>query len=422
MHEYQTNEKKYQESVEYLYGLNNYKTDFSLKNIKRLCEIFEHPEKDLRFIHVAGTNGKGSVCAMLESVYRHAGYKTGMYTSPHLVYFGERIQVNNTPISKNRIVSLTQKIKKILDECPKECHPTFFEVTTLLALLYFKEEKAEIILWETGLGGRLDATNIVDPLASIITNVSLEHQQYLGDTIEKIAHEKAGIIKTNVPVITGAQDDSFNVIADVANAHNSPIYQELVDQSLDMPDHFPEYQKQNILLVLKAVEVLRTHLPVPQDEILESIFCTQWPGRFQLIKKGNNTFLLDGAHNPAGFSVLVNSIKKKYPLLHPTVIIGMLKDKDWEKSCSIIGNLGEKYITTSVNNYRTLTPELLSLELAKYHHGSVQSAVSLKEALDDVKESSFILICGSLYLIGEALKLLSDQKCYPIESKLNEWG
>ena len=141
-----------------------------------------------------------------------------------------------------------------------------------------------------------------------------------------------------------------------------------------------------------------------------------------MIKKGNNTFLLDGAHNPAGFNVLVNSIKKKYPLLHPTIIIGMLKDKDWEKSCSIIGNLGEKYITTSVNNYRTLTPELLSLELAKYHHGSVQSAVSLKEALDDVKESSFILICGSLYLIGEALKLLSDQKCYPIESKLNEWG
>ena len=154
-----------------------------------------------------------------------------------------------------------------MDECPKECHPTFFEATTLLALLYFKEEKAEIILWETGLGGRLDATNNVNPLASIITNISLEHQQYLGDTIEKIAREKAGIIKTNVPVITGAQGDSFNVIADVANAHNSPIYQELLDQSLDIPDHFPEYQKQNILLVLKAVEVLQTHLPVPPDEI-----------------------------------------------------------------------------------------------------------------------------------------------------------
>ena len=151
----------------------------------------------------------------------------------------------------------------------------------------------------------------------------MEHQQYLGDTIEKIAHEKAGIIKTNVPVITGTQDESFNVIADVAKAHNSPIYQELENQSLDIPDHFPEYQKQNILLVLKAVEVLQTHLPVPQDEILESIFNTQWPGRFQLIKKGNSTFLLDGAHNPAGFNVLINSIKKKYPLLHPTIIIGI---------------------------------------------------------------------------------------------------
>jgi len=420
-YQYQANEKDYQASVEYLYELNNSQTEFSLTNIKWLCEVFGHPESDLRFIHVAGTNGKGSVCAMLESVYRHAGYKTGMYTSPHLIYFGERIQLNNTPISKNRIASLTQKIKKILDDCPKERYPTFFEATTLLALLYFKEEKADIILWETGLGGRLDATNIVDPLASIITNISLEHQQYLGDTIEKIAREKAGIIKTNVPVITGAQDGAFNVIADVANAHNSPIYQELVDQSLDISDHFPEYQKQNILLVLKAVEVLQNHLPVPQDEILESIFCTQWPGRFQLIKRGNNTFLLDGAHNPAGFNVLVNSIKKKYPLLHLTIIIGMLKDKDWEKSCSIIGNLGEKYITTPVNNYRTLTPELLRSELTKYHYDGVQSAVSLEEALDEAKESSFILICGSLYLIGEALKLLSDQKCCTIESKLNEW-
>lgn len=415
-------DEKYQESVEYLYGLNNSRADFSLTNIKWLCGIFEHPEKDLHFIHVAGTNGKGSVCAMLESVYRHAGYKTGMYTSPHLIYFGERIQVNNTPISKDRIVNLTQKIKKILDNCPKEKYPTFFEAATLLALLCFKEEKADIILWETGLGGRLDATNIVDPLASIITNISLEHQQYLGDTIEKIAREKAGIIKTNIPVITGTQDESFNVIADVAKAHNSPIYQELENQSIDIPDHFPEYQKQNILLVLKAVEVLQTHLPVPQDEILESIFNTQWPGRFQLIKKGNSTFLLDGAHNPAGFNVLINSIKKKYPLLHPAIIIGMLKDKDWEKSCSIIGGLGEKYITTSVNNYRTLAPELLRLELSKYHHDRVQSAVSLKDALNEAKESSFILICGSLYLIGEALKLLSDQKYNPIESKLNEWG
>ena len=416
-------DKKYQESVEYLYGLNNSKTEFSLKNIKWLCGIFGHPEKDLHFIHVAGTNGKGSVCAMLESVYRHAGYKTGMYTSPHLVYFGERIQINNTPISKDRIASLTQKIKKILDDCPKERHPTFFEATTLLALLYFKEEKADIILWETGLGGRLDATNIVDPLATIITNISLEHQQYLGNTIGKIAREKAGIIKTNTPVITGTQNDSFNVIANEAKAHNSPIYQELENQSLDIPDHFPEYQKQNIPLVLKAVEILQTHFPVPQGEILESIFNTQWPGRFQLIKKGNSTFLLDGAHNPAGFNVLVNSIKKKYPLLHPTIIIGMLKDKDWEKSCNIIGGLGKKYITTPVNNYRTLSPELLCLELNKYNHAHAQSTISLREALNvAAKESSFILICGSLYLIGEALKLLSDQKCHPIESKLNEWG
>ena len=419
--EYQTDEKKYQESIEYLRGLNNSKTNFSLANINWLCEIFGHPESDLRFIHVAGTNGKGSVCAMLESVYRHAGYKTGMYTSPHLVFFGERIQINNIPISKDCIIRLTAQIKGVLDSQPSEHYPTFFEITTLLALLYFNEEKPQVILWETGLGGRLDATNIVNPLASVITNISLEHQQYLGSTTEKIAREKAGIIKTNIPVITGTQDEAFNVIADIANTHNSPIYQEVGDNSLDMPIHFPEYQRQNMVLVLKTVEILQTHLPVPQNKILKSIFSTQWPGRFQLIKNGNQTILLDGAHNPAGFKVLLDSIKKKYPSLRPTVIIGMLKDKDWEKSCSIIGNFGEKYITVPVNSYRTLAAEMLSLELKKHYHGHIQSTESLLQAFDITRDSSFILICGSLYLIGEALRLLSDEKYCPIESKLNEW-
>ena len=216
---------EYSEAIEYLYGLQSFGARLGLGNIQTLCSRFKHPEKDLRFIHVAGSNGKGSVCAMLESIYRHAGYRTGLFTSPHLISFGERIQVNRSLLSKGEVVRLTQQIRPALDSFSVANHPTFFEVITLMALLHFHEEKCDIVLWETGLGGRLDSTNIVTPLASLITNISLEHQQYLGSTLPEIAREKAGIIKRSVPVITAeANAELLQIIKEEALKKESPFF------------------------------------------------------------------------------------------------------------------------------------------------------------------------------------------------------
>ena len=204
----------YRAAIEYLYHLRWFGAKFGLENSFKLAGLAGDPQQRLRFIHVAGTNGKGSTCAMLESIYRAAGLRVGLFTSPHLVSFRERIQVNRRLISETDVVRLVDELRPGLASFPREQHPTFFEVVTILALRYFVEQHCELVIWETGIGGRLDATNIVTPLATVITNINIEHSEWLGDTVEKIASEKAGIIKPGVPVLTGARPgEGLEVIA-----------------------------------------------------------------------------------------------------------------------------------------------------------------------------------------------------------------
>src|SRR5579864_2996622 len=194
----------YGEAIQYLYDLRMFGLKLGLENTRRLAAVAGNPQDSLRFIHVAGTNGKGSTCAMLESIYRAAGLRVGLFTSPHLVSFRERIQINRRLISEAEVVRLVEQLKPFVKEFPEDHHPTFFEAVTFMALRFFAEQNCELVIWETGLGGRLDATNIVTPMASVITNIGIEHSEWLGDTVEKIAAEKAGIIKPRVPVITSA--------------------------------------------------------------------------------------------------------------------------------------------------------------------------------------------------------------------------
>src|SRR5246127_1443533 len=183
----------YAEAIQFLNSLRLFGANLGLDNPRRLAELAGNPQDQLRFIHVAGTNGKGSTCAMLESIYRAAGLRVGLFTSPHLVAFGERIQVNRQLISDADVVRLVSEMRELLKQFPSDAHPTFFEVVTVMALRYFAEQKCDLVIWETGLGGRLDATNIVTPLASVITNIQFDHQQWLGETLDRIAYEKAGI-------------------------------------------------------------------------------------------------------------------------------------------------------------------------------------------------------------------------------------
>src|SRR5258707_1288192 len=214
----------YADAIQFLYDLRWFGTKFGLANTVRLADLAGNPHHQLRFIHVAGTNGKGSTCAMLESIYRAAGLKVGLFTSPHLVSFGERLQVDRQPVSEAEVIRLVVQLKPVLAQFPAEEHPTFFEVVTVMALLYFSGKKCDLVIWETGLGGRLDATNIVLPLASVITNVSYDHQQWLGEKLASITFEKAGIIKPGIPVITAAAEpEALEVIRETAQAQQAPL-------------------------------------------------------------------------------------------------------------------------------------------------------------------------------------------------------
>ncbi len=404
---------------------------FGLENTCKLAALAGNPQEKLRFIHVAGTNGKGSVCAMLESIYRAAGLRAGLFTSPHLVSFAERIQVNRQLVSELEIVRLVAEIQPLLKQFSADAHPTFFEVVTVMALKYFAEQKCDLVIWETGMGGRLDATNIVTPLASVITNVQFDHEKWLGNTITEIAAEKAGIIKPEIPVITAASEsEALAVIAQTARERNSPLTQvgfaetktTLLDK-LELP-LLGEHQRLNAALAISTVCVLASKIPASENAICAGLSQVQWPGRLQQITtKSGQTILLDGAHNPSGARALRDAIAKHFPGKKPTLIVGILQDKEWSSICEILAPLAENLFVVPVSSERTAAPE--ELERAIRHKNASAKIValnSLAQALEATAQDPFVVIAGSLYLVGEALELLHGSKIIaPNERGLNEW-
>lgn len=420
----------YSEAIKFLYELRLFGSKFGLENTFKLAELCGNPQDELNFIHVAGTNGKGSTCAMLESIYRAAGYKTGLYTSPHLVSFTERIQINRQPIPQTEVVRLVSQIKSLLNKFPADHLPTFFEVTTVMALVYFCRNECDVVIWETGLGGRLDATNIVFPLASVITNIGLDHQQYLGSTPVQIAAEKAGIIKSGVPVITATDDeDALDVIIGTALHKGSPICIVTKDDvshppldSIDLPLK-GEHQKLNAALALATVNVLQKRLPVLESSIIEGLSTVQWHGRFQKIKQGQREFILDGAHNPDGAKVLSETFKSVYPGIKTAIIVGILGDKDIAGICAKLASISNDVFITPVASERTANPEKIRDEFLKASpDSSITICNNLKHAIELTSTYPLTLITGSLYLIGEAIELLGvSTTMAQYERALNEW-
>lgn len=410
----------YPEAIQYLYSLRLFGAKLGLENTFKLATSCGNPQQKLRFIHVAGTNGKGSTCAMLESVYRAAGLRVGLFTSPHLVSFRERIQIGREMISETDVVRLVEKFKKLLTQFPKEQHPTFFEVLTVMALDFFAECGCELVIWETGLGGRLDATNIVTPRASVITNIGFDHQQWLGNTIEKIAFEKAGIIKPGVPVITGAEEPALAVIKKVAAEKGAPLTIATAVESSMLDD----YQKRNGALAQAVIKILQKEIPVSAEQIATGLQHFEWPGRLQLIEKPDGRkFLLDGAHNIAGAKVLREAIEKRFGAVNKTLIIGVFEDKDWREICRTLAPLAERILVVPVASQRTANPAELA-EVCRSANPAAKVAVygSLNEALEQTTAASFTIITGSLYLVGEALELLGYYAAATHERGLNEWG
>lgn len=445
----------YSDAIEFLYSLRWFGAKFGLANTFKLAALAGNPQNQLRFIHVAGTNGKGSTCAMVESICRAAGLRVGLFTSPHLVAFSERIQVNRRPIPESEVARLVQEFQLLLKQFPTDEHPTFFEVVTVMALRHFAAQNCDLVIWETGLGGRLDATNIVQPLASVITNIQYDHQKYLGESLASIAAEKAGIIKPGIPVVTATDaPEALEVIRQTAQARHASLTLVRPEQAHQPPldalslPLLGEHQRMNAAVALATVQVLgQLDLPAlpghgtetaeistrlkaglqtaARDQTIRlGLSRVHWPGRLQLVTRpSGQRILLDGAHNLSGAQCLAAALHTCFAEAKPAFILGILRDKDWEHMCGILAPLASRILLVPVHSERTAEPHGLAEVCHRVNpRAAVSEHPSLEAALADAAQESFVVVAGSLYLIGEAMELLqlSPAKATP-ERALNEW-
>ena len=396
----------YRTALDWLYGLQVHGIMLGLENIRRLCDalgVDKASSEKRRFIHVAGTNGKGSVCALLAAVCVAAKRRTGLYTSPHLVSFRERIRLGPNQIPEEHVAEGLGKIRDII--AGWDHTPTFFDVTTALALAWFQQQNAEIVILETGLGGRLDATNIVTPVVSVLTPIGLDHMQYLGRTLAAIAGEKAGIIKPGVPVVSAPQppeaEAAIRATAEAAGARLQFIRQPLAPEwPLALAG---SHQRWNAALAFAAL-IEAGERPEPRV-IREAFEKVEWPARFQCV---DDRIVIDGAHNPHAAAQLAATWREEFGDEKATLILGILADKDASGVITALLPIAARILCVPVRNPRALPPaELAELVRAQSPAIPVTVAETLDVALAKARaDSGRILIAGSLFLAGEALVLL----------------
>ncbi|WP_164730957.1 bifunctional folylpolyglutamate synthase/dihydrofolate synthase [Anoxybacter fermentans] len=408
-----------------------------LERVKAALKELGNPEREVKIIHVAGTNGKGSTSAMMASILKQAGYRVGFYSSPHLHHFRERFRINGVPISKEELELMVKKVKPVIEEIskdPKLGRPSFFEVVTVIAFVYFAYKKVDALVLEVGLGGRLDATNVVYPLISVITSIGHDHTEYLGTTLSEIAFEKAGIIKENVAVVTGVQDkEAFATIEKVAKDKNAPLYaplreaewtkkeENLIKQKIDLTLEsqfyhdleiglLGEHQIRNAIVALKTILLLKEHFPAVDEQAIRRGFKeVKWPGRLELIRE-NPSVLLDGAHNIEGIEALALFLERvKNNFDHLYLVMSILKDKDVDPMVRRIAPLASGIIFTQNHNLRASSGE----DLARILEGEEVDikvipdfATAIHKAIIEAKSSDLVCITGSLYTIAEAREIL----------------
>lgn len=421
------------EALEVLNDLTKFGINLGLERIRALLEQFDNPQNHLQIIHIAGTNGKGSTAAVLSAVLKKAGYHVGVFTSPHLISYTERIAINGDPIAENEfalllseIVSECQKVKNVTGE-----NPTEFEVLTAMAFIYFYRKKVDFVILEVGMGGDIDSTNIIKkPLLSIITNVTIDHTDYLGRSITEIAKKKSGIIKEDCPVITASEDPTvLEVLRTKAHEKNAVLYElynefswELTEetikgQSINVKSSRNDYGRIYIPLLgkhqlintatgLLALEVLKLQgFAVGMKSIAEGLLEVEWPGRLEVLKK-EPLIIVDGAHNPAGMEALSDWLKIQRPNYEKIIlVIGMLADKDRVEAVKFIDGLIDKVIITRppsarAGHWEDLSDCFIKANEDKTIEESPFAAFDL--AVDNAGPKDMVIITGSLYLIGDA--------------------
>lgn len=414
----------YKQALTYIHSVSNFFCKPGLERIKILCEKLGNPQDRLKFIHVAGTNGKGSFCAMLSSILSASGLKTGLYTSPYILNFNERIQVDGKEIPNKALADITSKVKKVADKMQDK--PTEFELITAIAFEYFAQCDCNIVILECGLGGRFDATNIIkSSVLCVITSVSLDHTSFLGDTIPEIASEKAGIIKSGVPCLNCCKNSEANsVIEATCKEQNAPIYvpkghAENIKYSLDGTIFDFEdktnieipllgcYQPSNAVNVLTAVTILNDMgYSISEQSLRDGLKNTVWHARFEII----NTvplIIFDGGHNQEGVSAAVESIKQYLGQTKINVITGVMKDKEFLLIAKKISEIAQNVYCITPNNPRALSSEEFA-SVFKELNVNVTVAKNISEAINQIKNSKIPTVClGSLYMYKEIIQVLN---------------
>jgi len=415
-----------------LYSLTNSGIKLGLQNTSQLLKYFGDPQLGIRTIHICGTNGKGSTAAITESILRTAGLKTGLYTSPHLLDFRERIQINRSLIEKNNATELIIKIREAVDKL--KIPITFFEFGTVMAFLYFKQQQTDVNILEVGLGGRLDATNLCQAEISLITSISRDHTEYLGEDLKQIAFEKASIIKESGTVFAHIPDEEiFNVVNSLARNRGASIYRlnsqfEVAQitgnkgtQTFDFSDKQIEFkglklplighfQAQNAGLAIAAC--LKFLARNSESEIRKGLETVGWEGRLEVVSD-HPLVVLDCAHNVASVSNMTAELRKNINFSRCLVILGLMKDKEIDKIIDILSQFGDRFYLVQVNPKRGETTENLKEKLKKYNK-PVQVSESVSNAIQAAKEFSkpndLVCITGSIFTVAEAKKCFQHEK------------
>lgn len=425
---------KYEEAMKYITEVGNFGSNYGLERTYKLLEHLGNPERDLKLIHIAGTNGKGSTTSMITEILMGEGHKVGMYTSPFIEEFEERIQINRNNIPKESLAILMDEIKVAVDKVIEAGynHPTEFEIITVLMLLYFKKENIDFGVIEVGLGGTLDSTNVIKPIIQVITSISFDHTNLLGNTLEKIAREKAGIIKRGIPtVIYPQQEEVLKVIKNKCFEMDSELYiannenlkfENIVN--LDKPYQLLKYNNEidillpllgehqiiNLSVAMQAIEVLNNKniIDISIANIVKSIKNVSWKGRLEVLS--NNPYVvIDGAHNIQGIKTLSRNIKKYFKYENLYLILGILADKDVEEMIKIITPMAKKVYSVTPNSIRGELAESLKDEVSKFNKNCKafdKYEEAYLEALNDASEKDLILASGSLYMIGDMRKII----------------
>ena len=421
----------YQQAVSWLNGSQRFGMKLSLDRIISILDQLNNPEKKINVIHVAGTNGKGSVCRYISSILEEEGYQVGLFTSPHLESIRERICINNKLISKKDFSYYISIIKNVVDNLEKkELHPTYFEICTVLGFLFFNEKKVDYAIVEVGLGGRYDATNVVSPIATVITNISYDHQHILGETLEEIAFEKAGIIKSDVPLITGVQGKALEVIQKSASKHNAPIsivqsnistikesnldfqiikIQGNMDSYVLVTSEIGSFQKQNLSIAIYTIEQLQMNgVFISYESIQNGVKSMVYTGRMKMVHN-KPIVLIDGAHNHGGIIELKNTISSLFPGKKIILIFGVLKDKNVHEMIKEIQAVTKSLILTKSKNNRAVNQQELLKMISSFFS---EKNIFLTDSIDQAIKKGFkislqddiIIITGSLYTVQEVIE------------------